>query len=259
MLFDSHCHLTADAFAGDADGVLARARAAGVGRVVTVASHADDAVDCLAIADRHADVWCTAGIHPHDAGQATPEQLARIRALLDAPRVVAVGECGLDFHYDHAPREVQRSVFRAQVELAAESGLPLVVHSRDADAEMITELEGAAGEVRGVLHCFTGGDALLEQALEVGWYVSFSGIVTFKKFENGAHVRRIPPDRLMIETDAPYLAPVPWRGRRNEPAFVGATAEAVARLREVPLDELVRTTFANASRFYGLDRDEAAP
>lgn len=252
MLFDSHCHLTADAFDEDREATLARAREAGVERLVTIASDADDAEAALAWARSRDGVWSTAGVHPHEAARATPESLARVRALLDDPGVVAVGECGLDFHYDNAPRDVQFAAFRAQVALAAETGLPLVVHCRDADAEMAAEFDAGAAEVTGVLHCFTGGDALLDRALDAGWYVSFSGIVTFKGFQGQAQVRRVPASRLLVETDAPYLAPVPLRGRRNEPAFVAHTAEAVARIRGLEPGELAALTAANAARFYGL-------
>ena len=198
-------------------------------------------------------VWSTAGVHPHAAQHATPEALARIRGLLEQETtVVAVGECGLDFHYDHASRATQFRAFQAQIELAAETGLPLVVHARDADPEMIEHLRGDAGTVNGVLHCFTGGDALLDVALQAGWSVSFSGIVTFRGFTHHDQIRRVPDDRLLIETDAPYLAPVPRRGRRNEPAFVAHTAAVVAETRQVTVSELARLTRNNAERFFGV-------
>lgn len=253
MLFDSHCHLTADAFDDDRLDVVTRARSEGVGRLVTIASNADDALRALELFGDDPDIWTTAGVHPHEAESATPSELARVRELLAQPRVVAVGECGLDFYYDNAPREVQTEVFRAQVALAGESGRPLVVHCREADSDMIAELKGAAGEVRGVLHCFSGGDALLDQALEAGWFISFSGIVTFKKFDGADRLRRVPDDRLLIETDAPYLAPVPRRGRRNEPAFLPHTARTVAAVRGQSLEHVARITTANAERFYSLE------
>ncbi len=253
MLFDSHCHLTADAFDADRNDVLARAREAGVEGLVTIASTPDDARAALALAGAHEGVWCTAGIHPHEAQLgASTEVLRDLRRLLDHPRVVAVGECGLDFHYDHAPRETQRATFDAQIDLARQTGLPLVVHSRSADAEMIEALEGLPPGVRGVLHCFTGGDALLEAGLEAGWWISFSGIVTFNRFDQQHQVRAVPDDRLLIETDAPYLAPVPHRGRRNEPAFVAETARVLAEIRGVTPDELAALTWSNARRFYAL-------
>jgi TatD DNase family protein len=253
MLFDSHCHLTDPVFDEDRELVLERARAAGVAGLVTIASHPQDAEAALALARAHDDVWCTAGVHPHEAERGTPEALARVRALLDEPEMVAIGECGLDFHYDHAPRAAQHATFEAQVGLAAATGMPLVVHSRAADADMAALLRSLPAGVRGVLHCFTGGDALLDAALEAGWWVSFSGIVTFRRFEATGQVRAVPDDRLLVETDAPYLAPVPHRGRRNEPAFVVGTAEVVARQRGCTVEELAALTAANARRFYGLE------
>lgn len=253
MLFDSHCHLTADAFDADRDRVLARAREAGVVGLVTIASDADEAERAVAWAKEREGVWSSAGVHPHLAERATPEALARVGALLrDEKKVVAVGECGLDFHYDHAPREAQLRAFREQIGIARDTGLPLVVHTRDADRDMIDELRGSAGDVRGVLHCFTGGDRLLDAALEADWYVSFSGIVTFRNFTGADQIRRVPENRLLIETDAPYLAPVPRRGRRNEPALLGHTAAAVAAARGVSAAEVAALTRDNAARFYGV-------
>lgn len=253
MIFDSHCHLTADAFDPDRDEVLSRARAAGVQAIVTVASTPVDAEAALALAERDPDLWCTAGVHPHEAERAGgDEALARVRDLLDHERVVAVGECGLDFHYDHAPRDVQMRVFLDQIELAWQAGRPLVVHSRDADEEMVRVLADLPTGVRGVLHCFTGSDALLEAGLAAGWCISFSGIVTFNRFAGGEQVRAVPDERLLVETDAPYLAPVPHRGRRNEPAYVVETLQALAHMRGAAPDELAALTDANARRFYAL-------
>jgi TatD DNase family protein len=233
--------------------VLERARAAGVGGLVTIASDPADAEAGQRLAESHGDVWCTAGVHPHEASRGGSDALERVRDLLEHERAMAVGECGLDFHYDNAPRAVQIRVFEAQVELAAATGLPLVVHSREADEDTAAVLRSLPAGVRGVLHCFTGGDGLLETALAAGWCVSFSGIVTFKRFDAGERVRSVPDDRLLVETDAPYLAPVPHRGRRNEPAHVVATVEAVAGLRGRSPDEIARLTTTNARRFYGLD------
>ncbi|HSM04875.1 MAG TPA: TatD family hydrolase [Longimicrobiales bacterium] len=231
MTFDSHCHLTAEAFDADRDEVLERARAAGVVGMVCVASTPTDADAARALARDHADVWATAGVHPHEAGKAAGGRVDEVAARLDDPRVVAVGECGLEFHYDVAPRAVQLAVLEAQVELAARHDLPLVIHSRDADEDMIAVLRGLPEGVRGVLHCFTGGDALLDAALDADWYVSFSGIATFKRFAEGHQVRRVPEHRILVETDSPYLAPVPYRGKRNEPAHVVHTTRALAEMR----------------------------
>jgi TatD DNase family protein len=252
-LFDSHLHLSDAAFADDRGETIARARAAGVVGMVTVASNPTDAREAIRIADENQGVWATAGLHPHEATDWTPAHLADLRSLAEQPSVVAVGEMGLDYFYDNSPRREQATAFEAQLELAAESGLPVVVHSRAADPDTIGFIDAFAGRVTGVLHCFSGGEALLEAGLEAGWYVSFSGIVTFRKFEDGDLVRRVPTDRLLIETDSPYLAPVPRRGRRNEPALVGHTLKELASIRGEEAQELALRTLDNACRFYGVE------
>lgn len=253
-MFDSHLHLTADRFDGEVDEVVRRAVAAGVSRMVTVATDPSDGRSALAIARAHPGVvYATAGLHPHDASAWTDEAEAEIRALLAEPEVVAVGEAGLDFHYDNSPRSIQLEAFEAQLDLAVETGLPIVVHSRDADESMMEILLDRGPNVTGILHCFTGGDALLEAGLDAGWYVSFGGIVTFESFDGADRVRRVPADRLLVETDAPYLAPVPMRGRRNEPAFLEHTCARLAELRDVSSDELVTETTRAAFAFYGLE------
>lgn len=253
MLFDSHCHLTAEAFDPDRDAVLDRAASAGVDRLVTIASAPDDSREGVELARRRSGVWTTAGFHPHEASTARGRWWEEVRELLDLDEVVAVGECGLDFHYEHAPRDVQRDVFLRHVELADEAGLPLVIHSRSADEDMTAILRDVPSGVRGVLHCFTGGDALLDAALEKGFHVSFTGIVSFRRFGAAHQVRRVPEARLMVETDAPYLAPVPYRGQRNEPARVVEVARAVAGHRERTFEEVARSSTANALTFYGLE------
>lgn len=251
-MFDSHCHLTDAKFAGEVSAVLQRARAAGVHGVVTIASDAADAERALHLAQAHADVWCSAGIHPHAAGAATAEDLARVRALLAQERVVAVGETGLDYHYDNSPRDVQRARFRWHIEVAAEVGKPVVVHSREAEADTVAAIRDAPAGTRGILHCFSAGEALLRAGLEAGWYISFAGPVTFKRFTDEALLRAVPDDRLLIETDSPYLAPVPHRGRRNEPALLAHTCAAVARLRGVAPGALAAVVERNARACYGL-------
>jgi len=251
--FDSHCHITDAAFRDDREAVLLRASGAGVGRIVTIASSLADARDALKVAQAHEDVWCTAGVHPHEAGGAAPGDVEEIRALaMDHAEVVAIGETGLDYHYDNAPRDVQRRLFDAHLALGAETGLPVVVHARAADDDIAAALRGMPVGTAGVLHCFTGGERAFTEAMVAGWYVSFSGIASFKSFEAGNMLREVPDDRLLVETDSPYLAPVPQRGRRNEPAYVVHVVEAVARLlgRE-PVDVARRTT-ENACRFYGV-------
>jgi TatD DNase family protein len=250
-LFDTHCHLTDDRFSGEIDQVVARARDANVVRLVTIASDVEDSAAALSVARNHG-IQCTAGLHPHAASGYSPGAMAEIRALLDAPEVVAVGETGLDFHYDNSPRDIQLASFEAHLDLAADTGLPIVVHSRSADSEMAEILRRRGTEVRGVLHCFSGTDDLLEAGLDSGWYFSFGGMVTFKSFAGHAHLNRVPWNRLMLETDSPYLAPVPMRGRRNEPSLLPHTCAAVAEARGVGIEEAAEKTFSTALKFYGL-------
>jgi TatD DNase family protein len=283
MLIDTHCHLTHERYDADRTEVLLRARAAGVVEVVSVASDLDDATAVQELADRlrkgaegrttaegatgedrgsgtsgeavpPARVWGTAGVHPHEAAGAPRDLRARLEAFLDEhPGVVAVGECGLDYHYDLSPRPVQRGVFRLQIEVAEARGLPLVVHCREAEADMapIVRAAGEAG-VRGVLHCFPGDLDLLETALEAGWFVSFTGLVTFPSWEGAEAVRRVEKDRFMLETDGPYMAPVPHRGKRNEPAWIPRIRDRVAELRGERPQEVERATTDSARRLFGL-------
>lgn len=251
-LFDSHCHLTDERLSAEADAVIERSREAGVVGLVTIASDVQDARAALAIATRHAHVWSTAGVHPHGAEQTDPAAMEALRELAADPRVVAIGETGLDFHYDNAPRPAQRRSFDWQLGLAAAAGLPVVVHARDADADVAAAIRAAAGEVIGVLHCFAGGADLLDAALEAGWYVSFAGLVSFARYDGADLLRAVPEDRLLIETDSPYLAPVPHRGRTNEPAFVRHVLQAVAALRGADPAALAERTTANARLCYGL-------
>ncbi len=251
--FDSHCHLTDTAFRDDLEAVFRRASEAGVTRIVTIASDVDDAQRACDLAAKRDRCWATAGVHPHAAGDAKPDAVSRVRELLARDEVVAVGETGLDYHYDNAPRPVQRDLFDAHLELGAEVGLPVVVHAREADDDIAAALRNMPDGTRGVLHCFTGGDRAFQEAMAAGWWVSFSGIASFKSFGAADLLREVPEDRLMVETDSPYLAPVPHRGRRNEPAHVVHVAEAVARLLDQSLDDVARTTSANACGFYGVE------
>lgn len=250
MYFDTHCHLTDERFVDDAEAVVRRARGAGVTAMVTIASDEEDAAAALRLA-RILDLHSTAGIHPHQAGR--PDAgIEQVRELLDDPRVVAVGETGLDYYYDNAPRKRQRDVFARHLELAASTGLPVVVHSRDADDDTAAMVREAAGKVMGVLHCFAGGVALFEAGMDAGWYVSFSGLLTFPSYGTADLVIETPADRLLIETDAPYLAPVPHRGKRNEPAYVVEVARVAARLRGEPVERIAERTMANGLAFYQL-------
>lgn len=253
--FDSHCHLSDAAFRDDREAVFRRARHAGVTRVVSIASNVADAVDAVALVRGRPGAWTTAGVHPHEAGAARPGALDRIRDLAAEPEVVAIGETGLDYHYDHSPRAVQRALFDAHLALGAESGLPVVVHAREADDDVAAALDGAPDGTLGVLHCFTGGDRAFAAAMARGWYVSFSGIASFKSFGAADLLREVPADRLLVETDSPYLAPAPYRGKRNEPARVVQVVDAVAALLDDEPTEVARRTTDNALRFYGLGSD----
>lgn len=252
-LFDSHLHLTDPRLHDDLPDVLASAREAGVAEMVTVGTDPADARRARRLASREEGLWCTVGLHPHEASSFTDDTASELRSLLDEPGVVAVGETGLDFHYENSPREEQARSFRAHMELAEGSGMPVVVHSREADEETAAVVDAFHGRVTGVLHCFTGGEELLEAAVGAGWYVSLSGIATFEGFDAAARLERIPDDRLLIETDSPYLAPVPVRGRRNEPAFVAHLCRYLAELRGEPPAVTARLTRRNARRFYALD------
>ena len=251
---DSHAHLADPAFDVDRPDVIDAARAAGACAIVAIG-------ESIAAADRAAAlaaaspgfIYHTAGVHPHDAAAFdAARDIESIRAHVERG-AVAVGECGLDYHYDHSPRDVQRAAFEAQLRLAGALELPVVVHSREADRDMSDMVASAAAAgVRGVLHCFTGPHSLAEVALAGGWFVSFSGIVTFRKWEDVALLRMVPDDRLLVESDAPYLAPVPFRGKRNEPAFVPRTLERLALARGTSPERVAQDTTANAHRFFGL-------
>ena len=248
MIIDSHCHLDFLDFAGDLDRVVERARAAGVERMITIGTRVAKAAGVAAIADKYEDVFFTVGTHPHEAAGEGAEDFAAMREFAAHPKCVGIGEAGLDYHYDNAPRDVARRVFRGQIALARELDLPLVIHTRDADDDMAAILaqEMGQGRFRALLHCFTGSRELASAALGLGLFISFSGVVTFKKSEGlRAIARDAPLDRILVETDAPYLAPTPHRGGRNEPAFVVDTARIVAQTRGLAFEELARATRAN--------------
>ena len=253
-LFDSHAHLTDERFSGEIGDVLARATGQGVAGIVAIASDLEDAERAIELAHKYQQprIRCTAGIHPHVAHLCTPEALDILRDLARSDLVVALGEMGLDFYYERAPRDTQAEAFRAQIQLAERLGLPVVVHSREADAETARVIREAAGRVTGVLHCFSAGDEVLEAGLAADWYVSFSGLITFKNFRGGQQVLRIPEARLLVETDSPYLAPAPLRGRRNEPANVRHVLGRLAEIRGEDPRRLAELTYENACRFYGL-------
>lgn len=251
---DSHLHLADAAFADDAEAVVLRARDAGAVRLVCIGESPAAALRAQAIAARHPGlVAFTCGVHPHDAAtwDAARDSEA-IRAAV-AAGAVAVGECGLDYYYDNAPRDVQRRVLDAQIALAAELARPIVLHTRDAEDDTRAMLQDAArAGVMGVLHCFTGTPDLAEAGLDAGWFVSFSGIITFRSWAQPALLAQVPDDRLLVESDSPYLAPVPWRGKRNEPAWVLSTIEHLARARDATPEHIARVTLDNTCRLFGL-------
>ena len=265
-LIDSHCHLADPAFDGDRLDVVARARAAGVEWIVCVADTVAASERCLALADAHPAagdgaprIAATAGLHPHHASEFAAAAATALERLLADPRVVAVGETGLDYHYERSPRDAQRAAFAWHLAQAARAGKPVIVHSREADEDTARLLAEAPAGLKGVLHCFSAGRPVLEAALARGLMVSFSGMITFRNWDQGWAVEAVPDERLLVETDAPYLAPVPHRGRRNEPAFVAATADRLAALRGTTPQRLAELTADNARRLFGLGSLGASP
>ena len=253
-LIDSHAHIQGKEYAGETEAVLERARQAGVEQIIVVGGAGDMSSNTAAVAltDSFPGVYATVGMHPHDAKDVDAEELARLKALTAHPKVIAVGETGLDYYYNHSPRDVQSRVFTQFALMARETDLPIVVHERDAarDCAELLRSEGS-GKVRGVIHCFTGDYDAAHDYLELGFYISFSGIITFK---NAAPLRsvvqRVPLKRMLVETDSPYLTPVPHRGKRNEPAYVRLVAETIAELKAVSLEEIARTTTRNVQDLF---------
>ncbi|MEK9722662.1 MAG: TatD family hydrolase [Rhodospirillaceae bacterium] len=248
MLVDSHCHLDFPDFEGELDAVVARARDAGIGHMLTICTRVTEFARVRRVADGFDNMWCTVGIHPHNAESEPETTTADLVALAGDPKVVAFGETGLDFYYEHSPRERQERSFRAHIAASRQTGLPIVIHTRDADDDTIRIMrdEMAAGPFTGVVHCFSGGPELAAAAVDLGLYISISGIITFKTADALREtVRGVPLERLLVETDSPYLAPVPKRGKRNEPAFTAYTAEKLAELKAVSVAELTEATTAN--------------
>jgi TatD DNase family protein len=250
-LVDSHCHLDGEPFNPDRDAVIERALAAGVGRMLAIGTGdgPPDLEAAIRLANKYPFIYATVGVHPHEAAKATPEIMVRLRALVAHSKVVAVGEMGLDYHYDFSPRDVQRSVFVEQLQLAAEAAKPIVIHTREAwddTLQLLAENLPAAG---GIMHCFTGGADEAAQALALGFHLSFGGIVTFPKAQAVRDAAaRVPEDRLLVETDAPYLAPVPHRGKRNEPAFILETVRTLAEVRGTSPQAIAEATTRNFER-----------
>jgi TatD DNase family protein len=253
MLVDSHCHLDFPDFATELDAVVARAQAAGIGRIVTISTRVKRHADVLAIAERFPDVYCSVGTHPHNAHEELDVTADELVERARHAKVVAIGEAGLEYHYDYSPRAAQEKGFRAHIAAARATGLPLVIHSREADADMARILleETGKGAFPAVLHCFTSGRELAQRAVALGLFVSFTGIVTFKKSDElRAIAAELPADRILVETDAPYLAPGRMRGKRNEPSFVVETAKTLADVRGVSLEEIARLTTENFFRLF---------
>jgi len=253
MLIDSHCHLDFPDFAAELDAVVARARSAGIARMVTISTRVARQAELLAITERFPDVYCSVGTHPHHAHEELDVTAADLVARTRAAKVVALGEAGLDYHYDNSPRAAQERGFRTHIAAARETGLPLVIHSREADDDTarILEEETGQGAFPAVLHCFTGGRELAHRAVALGLFISFTGILTFKNSETlRAIAAKLPADRILVETDAPYLAPGRFRGKRNEPAFVVETAKVLAETRGVSFDTIARQTSENFFRLF---------
>jgi len=253
MLIDSHCHLDFPDFAAELDAVVARARLAGIARMVTISTRVARQAELLAITERFPDVYCSVGTHPHHAHEELDVTAADLVARTRAAKVVALGEAGLDYHYDNSPRAAQERGFRTHIAAARETGLPLVIHSREADDDTarILEEETGQGAFPAVLHCFTGGRELAHRAVALGLFISFTGILTFKNSETlRAIAAKLPADRILVETDAPYLAPGRFRGKRNEPAFVVETAKVLAETRGVSFDTIARQTSENFFRLF---------
>jgi TatD DNase family protein len=253
MLVDSHCHLDFPDFSTELDAVVSRARAAGIGRMLTISTRVKRHAQILAIAERFSEVFCSVGTHPHYSDEELDIDSARLIAIAKHPKVVAIGEAGLDYFRNNSPSDAQEQSFREHIKAARESGLPLVIHSRDCDVDMarILREESGKGAFPAVLHCFTGGRELAFTAIELGHYVSFTGILTFKNSDALREVASaLPADRILVETDAPYLAPLPFRGKRNEPAFVTETAKVLAQARGALDEEIARQTTENFFRLF---------
>lgn len=256
-LFDTHCHLESRYLKEDVKHTIERARDAGVTRLTVIGCGPSiaDTQKSLDIAERFEQVYATVGLHPHESKLWTDEMAAQLEQLAKHPKVVAIGECGLDYHYDHSPRDAQRAAFKAQLDLAERVNKPVVIHNRSSDEDCIQILREhyADKRARGVIHCFSSSEALADCALELGFHLGFTGIITFKNGENVRDVlRKTPMDRIVIETDAPFLAPIPYRGKTNEPAYVRHVAQKVADVRGVSFEEIAAQTTKNARALYGV-------
>ncbi len=251
MLIDTHAHIFYKDYHGKMDDILARAESAGVGQIICVGLDIKTSQQAIALAEEHANIWATVGVHPHDAEGAPADYIDQLRELADHPRVVAIGEMGLDYFRNYSPHELQRQQLRAQLELAAELDKPAVIHNRAADDDMLKILT-EVGHGKGVMHCFSSSAHVARQVIELGLHLSFTGTVTYGKNDNAHVLKTMGLERVMVETDCPYLAPVPTRGKTNEPSFVVHTAERIAEICGATLDEVAAITTANAQRLFGI-------
>jgi len=254
MLIDSHAHIQGKEYAGEAEAVIERARAASVEKIIAVGGAGDMSsnTEAVALADSFPNIYATVGMHPHDAKDVGADELRALRELTSHAKVIAVGETGLDYYYNHSPHEVQRRVFTKFIHMARETGLPIVVHERDAAREVAELLRSEGGrELHGVIHCFTGNYEAASAYLDLGFYISFTGIITFKNAEPLRQVvRQVPLEKMFVETDSPFLTPVPHRGKRNEPAYVRLVAETVASVKNISLEDVARVTTENVQNLF---------
>ncbi len=258
VFIDTHTHLDFDRFDADREEVIRRAHEANVAAMVTIGIDYKTSLAAIKIAEEHANIYAAIGVHPHDAREMTDEQFDELAELLSHPKVAAIGEVGLDYHYDYSPRDVQRRVFRRFLDLALTTQMPLIIHTREADEDILAIIrEKARGNWRGVFHCFSGDQGMAKRVLDLGFMISFTGTVTFKNSDSINVAKAVPMDRLMIETDCPFLAPAPKRGKRNEPAFIVHVANRIAEAKQMPLDDFARATTLNALRFFNINPDRA--
>ncbi|MBN2201049.1 TatD family hydrolase [bacterium] len=253
MLVDTHAHLSGEEFDGDRDAAVRRALEAGVETIIDIGTDVSSSVSAGGFAEKQPAVFASAGIHPHEAAKAAAGDLERIETLLESPKTVAVGEIGLDYHYSFSPHDVQKTVFMRQIEIGLRKKKPLIVHVREAMRDALAVLRSAeAAPYRGVFHCYGGTLGEAEEVLALGFHISFTGVVTFRNYKGPDIVRAVPPDRLLLETDAPYMTPVPLRGRRNEPAFITHTLRKIADMRGETAESLAASTTRNARTLFGL-------
>lgn len=260
FLIDTHTHLDFDRFDGDRDDVIRRAREADVAALLTIGVDHPSSITAVRLADENPSVFAAVGVHPYDAKEMTDEQFDELGGLLEHPRVVAVGEVGLDYHYDYSPRDVQRRVFRRFLDLALETEKPLIIHTREADEDILALLrEKKRTGWRGVFHCFSGDEAMAAKVLEMGFHISFTGVITFKNSRAVDVLKSVPIERLMVETDCPFMAPEPLRGKRNEPSYVVYVARKMAEVKGLPFETLARLTSQNAISLFDLKLDAEQP